>query len=233
MRFNIGAFGARINSSIALLRKCDLFLKGEYIPRTSINGIASLLRKKNYAETWRLLLEESCFRILLNDFSFFTFDIDPTGIKSDNLVSMSYYGSPYVFVPLESFIIEQYGEEYLIFKDDPQLIEEYEQTLSDSSLIDMPVTFRYKYSPRQYDPGRHPASHLHIGHKNEIRVGCERILNPLSFIAFVIRQQYPQIWSSIVLCSHIRICKASIRDSIPVVPEEYISLQDKLEMFFS
>ena len=81
---------------------------------------------------------------------------------------MSYYGCPFVFTTLENYIIDNYGEESLIYIYDPFITDEYEQALNESMQIESPVTFRYDYSPRLYHPGSHPASHLHIGYNNDI-----------------------------------------------------------------
>jgi hypothetical protein len=229
MILSVGKYGAKINTAIELLRKCKLFLKENRNPKTP-SGIASLVKQKGYQEIWKLLIEGSSFRILLIDYSFFTFEIDPNGYSSNNLISMSYYGCPFKFIDLESYIVQEFGEEYIALMDEPWIMEGYQQTLCDSVSLESPVTFRYDYAPTDYDSGRHPASHLHIGHNNEIRVGCERILNPVSFIAFVIRQQYPEIWKSVVLPSHLHLCKKSIRDAIPSVPIEFKSENDRFEM---
>lgn len=230
MNLSVGKYSAKCNSASALLRKCNLFLKDNRYPKP-LSGIASLVKKKDYQEIWRLLIEDSFFRILLKDYSFFTFEIDPNGCSSNNLISMSYYGCPYKFIDIKSYIVQELGEEYVAFTDEPSIIEGYQQALYESVSVESPVTFRYDYAPADYDSGRHPASHLHIGHNNQIRVGCERILNPVSFVAFVVRQQYPEIWKSAVLPSHVHLCKGSIRDAIPSVPIKFKTENDRFEMY--
>lgn len=41
----------------------------------------------------------------------------------------------------------------------------------------------------------HPESHFHIGFNSEIRIGCEILINPLSFLFFILRQFYPKAWT--------------------------------------
>lgn len=167
---------------------------------------------------------------MLKDYGVFLFSInDDDG--SENLISMSYYGNPYEFMTLEDYIVEQHGEEYLFFQDDPSIVEEYQYSLFNSPRLESPVTFRYDFSPGQYASGRHPASHIHVGFSNQIRIGCEKILNPISFVAFVLRQQYPKVWKSRVLKSYISICKKSIRESLPSVPSSFLCHDDRLEMY--
>lgn len=219
-------FQSKLNSSIKLLRSSSLFQSENRYPKVPVD-IASICREKSYAEIWRFLLSESYFRILLNDYSFFMFNV----VNNPLSISMSYYGCPYDFVTLEDYIVESYGEEYLPLKYDPEIKEEYELALNDRPALKAPVTFRYDYSPDLYESGRHPASHFHIGFENEIRIGCYRILDPLSFTAFVIRQHYPEIWKHKVLESHINLFKSSIRTSLESVSKPYISEYDKLEMY--
>lgn len=224
-------FKAKLNSAIKLLRLSDLIQSENHFPKKPID-IASICREKSYTETWKFLLSESYFRILLKDYSFFMFYyVKNDRLKEESSISMSYYGCPYDFITLEDYIVENYGEEYLSFKYDPDIKQEYELELDDSPVLEYPVTFRYDFSPELYESGRHPASHLHIGFENEIRIGCYRILDPLSFTAFVIRQHYPEIWKHTVLKSCVEIFQSSIRNSLPLVSESYFSEHDKLEMY--
>lgn len=228
----LGRLKTKLQLSTELLRLCSLSQQVNPYPRIP-SDIAALCRKEPYVEVWRLLVSESCFDILLRDYSFFMFKFDVLGPQDQYAISMNYYGCPFDLVSIEDYIVEIYGEEYLVFKDDVQMRNEYEQFLNDSHLVESPVIFRYDYSPQLYTPARHPASHLHIGFRNEIRIGCERVLDPLSFTSFVIRQQYPEIWASNAVIDHQSIFKPSIRRSLPSVPQDYISESDKLEMYLN
>lgn len=193
--------------------------------------IPSLCRKKKYNDIWRLLIQESCFSILLDDYSFFIFRINNEGHTGPDILSMSYYGCPYEFITFDDYIVETYGEEFLVLRYDSEIRAEYEQALEDSRPIDSPVTFRYDYSPELYSPARHPASHFHVGLNNEIRIGCARILDPLSFTAFVLRQQYSEIWIKRALPDCKETFEPSIRDNLPLIPKHYFSELDELEMY--
>jgi hypothetical protein len=139
---SVGKYSAKINTAIALLRKCNLFLKENRNPKTP-SGIASLVKQKGYQEIWKLFIEGSFFRILLIDYSFLTFEIDPNGNSSNNLISMSYYGCPFKVIDLESYIVQEFGEEYVALMDEPWIMEGYQQTLYDSVSLESPVTFRF------------------------------------------------------------------------------------------
>lgn len=213
-----------ILKGIDLLSKCGLFQLENPYPKVP-EDIASKCRKKDYHEVWKILLEESYFRIQLKDYSFFIF-----AYQSENNLSMSYYGCPYSFMTIENYIVENIGENNY----EPSLIytyrEEYEQALNECPPIKAPVTFRYDYSPNLYKSGTHPASHIHIGHENHIRISCRMILSPLSFIAFSLRHQYPDIWKNKALKSEVKLFSHAIRDKINIVSEEYFQQHDDLEM---
>ncbi len=223
----MGNFQSKLNSAIKLIRSSDLLQVENFSP-TKPTNIAAKCRKKKYSEIWKFLLSESCFRVLLKDYSFFIFSSQKN--QETISTSMSFYGCPYDFITLEDYVVETYGEEYLSFKHDQDIQKEYEYALDHSPQLDCPVTFRYDFSPNLYKPGRHPASHMHIGFENEIRIGCERILDPLSFTAFVIRQHYPEIWHKKILKSHTNFIESSIRNSLPLVSDRYSSEYDKFEM---
>ena len=222
----------KLQFSARLLRSCSLLQQENPFPKAS-SGIVSLCRRKTYVEVWRQLLEESYFNILLRDYSIFILKLGVRGAYDQNNISLSYFGCPFDFVSIEDYIIEEYGEEYLEYQYDAGFQKEYEQVLNDSPPVESPVMFRYDYSPNLYLPARHPASHLHVGFQNEIRMGCKRILDPLSFISFVLRQQYPEIWASEVVAKYQSVFKSSIRDSLPVVPKACFCKSDKLEMYLN
>ena len=86
------------------------------------------------------------------------------------------------------------GDEELALWGD-EFRADYEQyvTSVESKRIVTPI--RYDYSAAAYREGVHPASHVHFGFANEIRVGTRRVMNPVAFIL----PHVPQIWSVISL----------------------------------
>lgn len=70
--FRMSNFKAKLNSAVKLLRSSDLIQSENNFPKKPVD-IASICREKSYVETWKFLLSESYFRILLKDYSFFMF----------------------------------------------------------------------------------------------------------------------------------------------------------------
>jgi hypothetical protein len=104
------------------------------------------------------------------------------------------------------------------------------QYLASSSSEAMVTPIRYDYSAAHYRPGLHPASHIHFGFENEMRVGTRNILNPVSFTLFVVRQRYPQAW--IKFCSDSRniFLFNQVRVDLDSVDSSYWSAEDEREM---
>lgn len=53
---------------------------------------------------------------------------------------------------------------------------------------------RYEHSRMQYQPGLHPASHMHIGTYGEDRWVCERRLSPQAFSLMIARLYFSDHW---------------------------------------
>jgi len=62
---------------------------------------------------------------------------------------------------------------------------------------------RYDFDFKSYYEGLHPVSHIHIGNKNQIRLGIPLILSPKVFLNFVLRQNYPAYWKGMIANSDI------------------------------
>lgn len=56
------------------------------------------------------------------------------------------------------------------------------------------LIIRYDYQPSNYKVFCHPCAHFHFGTGNQIRLGIKKIMNPISFILFILRQCYPAEW---------------------------------------
>lgn len=90
---------------------------------------------------------------------------------------------------------------------------------------------RYDYRPQHYEEGRHPASHVHFGHMNNIRLATERVLErPLSFFLLVIRQYYPDDWVNLLQHAEAGNWCKNVRDDLGNVSTEYWRPLDQLEM---
>lgn len=109
------------------------------------------------------------------------------------------------------------------------LREDYEAAMISASLKETVTPIRYDYAPGQYKAGRHPASHVHCGFNNEIRVCTKRIVQPFSFACFIIRQRYPDCWQNLLTQMDCRQLSARIVDGLEAVPNDYFGEPDACE----
>jgi hypothetical protein len=89
---------------------------------------------------------------------------------------------------------------------------------------------RYDYKATDYTEGLHPASHVHFGFANEIRIGTRRIMNPISFVLLLIRQRYPDHWKQVLAVKAHQVLCSNVRDTIDEVNEAYWKELDLLEV---
>jgi hypothetical protein len=114
---------------------------------------------------------------------------------SDHKLSFQFYECPFICQTYKEFLIDNELEED---HEDKIFTDYYENYLQQCIPKENPVMIRYDLDPSSYFEGLHPISHIHVGHKNQIRLGINKILNPKSFMSFILRQNYPTIWKSII-----------------------------------
>jgi len=225
-----GTLAAKINSAGVLLQKAGLLIRENPTPCT-LSEAMSRSRKLDYVHLWQLLIEKNCFNFVLRDYSIFYFLWnDSTGKRS---LAFSFYESPHTVPSAKEFIAEAYGPEFLDVLSDAELesvVPDYEQFVAELPLKKGVTPVRYDYSEAHYVPGRHPVSHLHVGYDNEMRISVDRILNPLSFVAFILRQYYPAIWKDHVLAHHRDGIRGDIRRNLSLVDGAFRVDLDEYEL---
>ncbi len=221
-----GLFYTQINKAEKLLKTIDLLTERTKFPlykkftRSNFDGLT-------YADIWKKCYLEKIFDFLLTDYSV----IQLRCINFKPLeVSYSFIECPYIPIfPLEEFIDQQMitdeeSSEYDVIRDYELFLPELKESVT-------PI--RYDYAPLLYNEGHHPASHIHFGYKNEIRVGTKNILKPLSFVLFIIRQHYPEKWRKFTLQNDAEQLCRNISQNLDLVDDEYWGLIDKWEMILS
>lgn len=163
------------------------------------------------------------FDILLYDESFFQFDFD-----NGNDYRCSYYQFPFDILPYGQWIKSR------AHVDNYYNQEEYSQLVYEAELIENPVVIRYDYSIREYTPGIHPASHIHIGHQTDIRIPANMEINPYQFIMFVIKNVYYRIWKNIIT-RNSKIVKnlTQIKSTCLDINPTYFCTLDQCELYLT
>lgn len=219
-----GLFQTQLNTIEHNLKKLGLLDERSPAPQYSEVG-ASFFRTMSYSKIWHWCFDNNFYDFLLKDGSLFQFKINRSA-KIE--LSYCYYDSPFLpIITFDDFFNENQSQEDI---DEYDIIRLYEYYVADPPKKEIVSPIRYDYSPDQYTVGRHPASHLHLGYNNEIRIGTKKILRPISFFLFILRQQYPQLWTKFIAFEESAILTRDIRENLPHVSDEYFKEQDLLEM---
>ncbi len=223
---NGGIFHSQINTGGDILKK--LGLGAEFIPiPNSSRKPASFFRKLTYVETWRECYQNQYYNFLLTDSSLILFSVDNFPPLTVRYV---YYECPYQAVSYFEFLVDngfdprEVGEE---FKED------YEIYLGNVNIKETFTPIRYDFSPAQYQEGIHPASHIHIGHNNQIRIGTRKVLRPLSFLLLIIRQCYPDHWRRLLLLESADLWCRNIREHLDDIEGQFWNNGDSNEMYLT
>lgn len=198
MPFPRGKFEAELNDIEKLLRKLDFFEERNYYPSEDFDP--ATYRAKNYIENWRSLISDNIYNFILSDNSIIKFKLNA------NLSQISYvfFECPYACLTyndyLEEFNLNDLSSdlEDESYYNDKLFEDYYNEYLLQCPLKENPMMIRYDYDSNSYFEGVHPVSHIHIGHKNDIRIGLKKILSPKSFVSFILRQHYPAFWRIII-----------------------------------
>jgi hypothetical protein len=194
---NRGKFLSSINDSISLLSRFDLFKsKG-----TKGNGIYSdeflkISKGDNIVETYNCAIRNLDYDILLKDDSLIQFQL------KDEDLRYAFIQNPNVFITKEDYAFLTHTQEELEMFSElsiEELIDEnqYEQFLNEQSLNSISNYFRYDCSPAGYKPLVHSYSHFHIGMNENVRIPTSKIITPLKFTKFCIKNTYYDNWKTL------------------------------------
>jgi hypothetical protein len=181
------------------------------------------LRQLDYFDQWLMALRQNWFHIKMADGSLFIF-------KEGRLPAYSYMHCPLDIVTFADFL-NDIGE-----IDCPQVRREfraqYEQLLETASRKLHVTPIRFDFDPSGYRPGVHPAAHIHIGLLNPIRIAANK-MSAASFVLFVMRQMYPESWACLLEKSNCDYFVRCIRDGSTLLPPEYQTELDAIELHLS
>jgi hypothetical protein len=220
---NAGLFAAQLNDVEKLLKDLDLLKKRVSSPLYQKVTVIDF-KRLSYLEVWKKCYGEEFYDFCLYDDSLFQFRA--ISFKPLN-VHYSYYECPFLpHLSLDEFIkqqqlVDQNADEYQLLRDYEFIIPIKKETVT-------PI--RYDFDTSMYKEGLHPASHIHLGFLNEMRIGTKNILRPLSFILFILRQYYPAKWQEFVRSKNAGELCRNISQNLDDVHGKYWGKLDKWEM---
>ena len=213
-------FTGKLDTVREILEAAKLFRAAEHFPRWDTFTVADV-RDKSYSEEWNYYVERNLFNFQLMDLSLLQFKWRV--LDGERCASFSWVEFPFLVPTLEEFT----RENNLAAEDAPTYYENF--VMDDPEVKQSPVPIRYDYAPDEYSPGRHPASHLHLGVDSEIRIGTKKRFSAVTFTLLVIRQVYPERWAELLKWEGFAAQAAEVRSSLDSVPPAFFGAADEHE----
>lgn len=221
---NVGVFQTQLGAVWQTIIDLGLDWDRTWHPDYSLSG-ATYFRHLTYVDIWKTCLREQFYDFQLIDNSLIQFRVLNFSPLSATYV---YYECPFRCVSYFEFLANE-GFDYAEVRD--ELSAEYDLYVTTTCDLKETVTpIRCDFSPELYNEGLHPASHIHFGHSNQIRVGTKKVLRPLSFLLFILRQCYPQSWQKFVASANAELMCRNVRDNLDDVEGKYFQTLDQWEM---
>lgn len=203
MKINENKIRGSKNVLINLLKEINLLDEINYtIPGNSFEKskfskeFISISQKGKYKEIYDCAMQNKDYDFRLKDNSIMQFTIEKENKNKIIKLRYAFYKCPYlIFEKNESEGTDIFLENY--------------------------VSIRYDYDISEYKEIIHPISHLHIGNDNNLRIPIDKILEPLEFGVFIVRNIYKKEWE--LLLSDNKIRNKYIR-----LKEKFESLEDDL-----
>jgi hypothetical protein len=227
-----GRFNSQLATVETILKSLAVLEDRTMAPNKGLG--AAHFRGMTYRQVYEECVKEFAYDFRLVDQSLLLFIANGRN-ANDGSLSFSYYECPVEVMTYRDFVAMQLGVSADDAEDElsdwgDEFRADYEQyvTSVESKRIVTPI--RYDYSALAYREGVHPASHVHFGFANEIRVGTRRIMNPVAFVLFVLRQRYPRVWERVFTVRSGRTWCRNVRDNASEVDAAFWNDRDHLEL---
>ncbi|MDT1956944.1 DUF2290 domain-containing protein [Carnobacterium divergens] len=234
MSSGIGKIISHYNQAKHLLTKFELSFDEDLSKSKTLssNDFSTKFKKATlandaYSQIYQIARDYSDYNLYIpSDGSFFQFGYEEKKNKKE--IRYAYFESPFEQKSYKNFL-QEYGFSYTEVGD--ELLEDYQQYLSETDLKDNITNIRYDYSESQYNELIHPTSHMHIGQSNNIRLQFSYTMMPTNFVAFVLRNVYWYKWKEFVknernMEFYLEHCKSNSG-----LQSEYFSDIDKKDIY--
>ena len=228
---NEGSMKDSIKLGIDLLKEVDLLNKINNTRPLSLNSnkfsdkFYSVCQKDIYKDIYTAIMDNSDYDILLHDYSVIQFSMNINRDKVDDMtIRYAYYPNFGNVKTYKEFLEEldldydECGEEFMY---------EYEQSLAEAEINIGICPIRYDYDYRLYQGINHSVSHIHIGHKYEVRIATSKVLTFDKFILFVIRNIYPLKWKTITSSRKLLEECLKIKSKCKDIKDEHFTREEK------
>jgi len=218
-----GMFYSQIEEINKILSKYKL--SKNYLRKNSFSHYSrKVLKTTDYGELHSEMLNNRDFTFQLFDDSLLQFARDE--VNGELILGYCYIPFPLQYITYEEFLLIN-GFDYNDAKD--ELVEEYEQSMSEALPKKNILTIRYDYSLKEYSEKIHSVSHIHVGF-TKIKLSSAIIMTPIAFLLFLLKQLYYDDWKVLIkdayFLNHFNTCK----NKCSKVPKKYFSENDKNEL---
>ncbi len=235
----VGKFQASLEDARKLLEKTDLF-RQKGIKQINTSGVSDEFKtasqKADYFQVYKTAKKNFDYDFLLKDESFFQFEFKPHSNPHDcPIVRYAFFQNPQEYPSYRDFLLEQGVIQEEDSEDDEIFREEYEQSLIEQQINLSSTTIRFDVDTQNYRPRIHSVAHIHIGHKSNIRIPCDKILTPLMFVVFVLKHAYYNDWKNIIENTDRQVLDSlqrSKNDTLPLSENHWIP-EEKHELFIT
>jgi len=217
---------SQLNEIRGTLKTLGLLAEHKAYPNYASFGIAAL-RGLQHRDIWSTCLSSGFYDFRLSDSSLLQFRIP---VDRAPEATYSFYEVPFAKEFLDRERFDEEVSEDGADRDEATLQQLYDLYIDALPIKHQAISIRYDWSPNAYSPGSHPASHVHIGVDNSIRIGTKRVLYPISFTLLVLRQCYPAHWQRFVELEDSTILCRNIRDGLQSVDAMFFRPVDRHEM---
>ncbi|WPV70570.1 DUF2290 domain-containing protein [Chitinophaga sp. LS1] len=231
-----GKFLTSINEAISLLKQVDLYKTiGPKNVGNHSQASKKVAQKSKHTEIYNVAIAEMDYDILLNDDSLFQFS------RTSNSLRYSFIQNPRIYISKQEYVIDLLGIDEIseISSDElEQMIvdineEEYEQYLDEQEINIQANIFRYDLDEKGYAPLIHSFSHIHMGLNEDCRLTCSKILTPLKFVLFSIKNSYFSHWKeAFQKVPNFDIMIAQSKVKLDPLPTKFWQQRDQSELFF-
>lgn len=197
---NISSFNISFLKIHSVLKSFNL-LKMKGIHSINDRGVSEEFKsasiKDTYYKAYQVGLSHYDFDFLTTDQSFFQFEFSSNQKSTE--IRYAFFQNPIDFISYNDYVLQLINDQNLeltLEEVGEMFDEEYNQFLNEQENISNYATFRYDLDQNNYQPIIHSVSHIHVGHQNNIRIPLNKVISPLKFVLFVIKNVYYQEWKN-------------------------------------
>jgi hypothetical protein len=200
----LSTFNTSFNEACCFLGEINL-LKSKGIKFLNKDDVSqefkSMSQKNDYFNLYRCAIKNFDYDFLLYDDSIFQFSFKILQEKMPS-IRFAFFQNPSEFKTYTEYLEHLRGLNIVTTESDEDigdsLFEEYQQYLTEQSINSSSICIRYDVDAKNYSPLIHSTAHFHIGHVNNIRIPCDRILTPFKFVLFVIKHAFYHKWKDLI-----------------------------------